>query len=95
MNERDETLDDLVLLLEQDKAIFFDLVDDYERRLRERDADIAALRDRVEALTRELAVATPAPAEVTPTEVMPTEAAPAGRCALWCRRLAALLRGRA
>lgn len=90
MSERDETLDDLVLLLEQDKAIFFDLVDDYERLLRERDADIAALRDRVEALTRELAAATPAPAEV-----MPTEAAPAGRCALWCRRLAALLRGRA
>jgi len=90
VSERDETLDDLVLLLEQDKAIFFDLVDDYERLLRERDADIAALRDRVEALTRELAAATPAPAEV-----MPTEAAPASRCALWCRRLAALLRGRA
>lgn len=74
-----ETLDDLVLLIEQDRAIFFELVNSYESKLKRSEEEITMLRQQVSELT-----------QVASTH----EQESPGRCAKLCRNVAALFMGR-
>jgi len=76
----DESMDDLVLLIEQDRAIFFDLVNSYESKLKRNEEEIAMLRRQVSELM-----------QVAPTH---EQELPGGRCAVLCRKVSVLFLGR-